>query len=279
MRPERYTYQYDQAHGGRGALRRRLVFLVLVLLSVALLILGRTHNERVVEIRTELTDFVAPIIKVVTWPIRATRSWIADKDALLEAYQENLMLREENENLRQWESVAKALKAENIQLRELADYKPVETVQYVAAQVIAQSPDAYAGKLLISVGSAQNIPSLAPVIDAHGLVGRTIEVGEQSARVLLLSDPASRIPVITADSRHRAILAGTGDELLRMTFVDGNTKDITLGESVMSTAQGGLMPESVMVGTIFRREADGDLLVKPPRPLAAAEYVRVMVTP
>lgn len=276
MRPERYTYHYDRPEG-RGGLRRRIVFVLLVLLALVLLVLSRTHNERLLAIRTQITDFLSPVVQAVTWPVRKTHDWMADKDALLEAHHENSQLREENENLRQWESVAKMLKAENENLRALAGYKPVETMHYVTAQVIGQSPSAYAGKLLINVGSVQGVTSLAPVIDAYGLIGRTIEVGENSAHVLLLSDPASRIPVITADSRRRAILTGTGDALLQMSFIDGDAKDITLGESVMSTAQGGLMPESVVVGTIFRREADGELLVKPLRPLAEGEYVRVMV--
>jgi hypothetical protein len=71
-------------------------------------------------------------------------------------------------------------------------------------------------------------------------------------------------------------LAGTGDELLRMTFVGGDSQTIALGEPVMTTSEGGLIPDSVMVGTVFRRTNNG-LLVKPNRPLASAEYVRVMV--
>lgn len=277
MRPERYSYHYDRPTDGRGGVRRRMGIVLLVILGLALLALSHTQNERLMHLRTVAMDGLTPVIDVVTWPVREVKIWLEDKDALLAAHKENQELREENENLRQWQSVAKALKAENENLRALADYKPVENVSYVAAQVVGQSPGAYAGRLLINVGAAENIPSLAPVIDSNGLVGRTVEVGEHSSRVLLLSDPTSRIPVITADSRRRAILTGTGDALLHMTFIDGDAKDIALGEGVMSTAQGGLMPESVVVGTIFRRDEGGELLVKPPRPLAQAEFVRVMV--
>jgi len=279
MRPERYTYQYDRPQQGKAALRRRLFILVLVVVATLLLILNRAHNARLTEIRAELGDFIAPIMQVVTVPVRGFHNWVADKNALMQAHEENQRLREENDTLRQWESVSKALKAENENLRKLADYRPVDNIKYVAAQVIGQSPDAYTGKLLINVGSGSAIPSLAPVIDAEGLIGRTMVVGDHGGRVLFLPDPPSRIPVITADTRHRAILTGTGDELLHMTFVSGDADEIKLGETVMTTAQGGLMPESVMVGTVFRRDADGDLLVKLPRPLAQAEYVRVMVAP
>ncbi len=107
-------------------------------------------------------------------------------------------------------------------------------------------------------------------------MGRVVDVGEHTARVLLLSDSSSRVPVISGNSRQHAILAGTGDELLRPTFVGGDSQNIALGEPITTTSEGGLIPDSVMVGTVFRRDANG-VLVKPTRPLARAEYVRVMM--
>ncbi len=278
MRPERYTYSYDVDHRP-PSLKRRVLMLLLVLLGVGMLIASRLDAAVIDRLRIRALDILQPGIETVNTPVRLAKNWFADKHALLDAHEENRKLREENERLREWQGVAKALKAENENLRKLAGYKPVEEITYVTAQVVAQSPGAYRASVMIDAGTTQHIPSLAPVIDSDGLIGRTIEVGETTSRVLLLSDPASRVPVVTEESRHRAILAGTGENLLRMTFIEGDAAQIALGETVMTTAQGGLMPESVVVGTVFRREQSGEVLVKPPRPLAQAEYVRVMVAP
>ena len=234
------------------------------------------HAPVAERLRNGLDGIVAPIMELVSTPVHGIRHLMENKDALFKAYEENKVLREENDGLRHWQAVAEALKAENESLRALAAYRPVENVQYVTAQVIAQSPDAYAGTLMIDAGSAQGLQSLAPVIDAYGLIGRVVDVSEHTARVLLLSDNSSRVPVITGNTRQHAILAGTGDELLRLTFVGGEQAQIQLGEPVMTTSEGGLIPQSIMVGTVFRRDDHG-LLVKPLRPLAAPEYVRAMV--
>lgn len=275
MRPDRYAYSYA-ASGGSRSLKSRVLVAVLLTLAVTLLVLARAKSPVVDRLRTGLDGVVAPTLKVVNAPVRGAEKIVEDKTSLLTAHRDNQRLREENETLRHWQAVARALKAENDNLRKLADYRPSENVTYVTAQVIAQSPEAYSGTLMLNAGLAQGLATLAPVIDSDGLIGRLVDVGENTSRVLLLSDSRSRIPVITANTRQHAILAGTGDELMRMTFVGGDSSSIELGEPIMTTSEGGLIPESVMVGTVFRRDASG-LLVKPMRPLARAEYVRVMI--
>lgn len=260
------------------SLKSRLGVALLVLLAVTLLVMARRENIRIAELREELAEWVKPVMETVTIPVRGVHNLIADKRALFTAYEENKTLREENDMLRRWQSVAQALKAENENLRRLAAYKPVEQVDYITAQIIAQSPDAYSGTLMINAGLDQGLRSLQPVIDSYGLIGRLIDVGDTQSRVLLLSDASSRVPVITGTTRQHAILTGTGEELMRLTFVGGNSKSIQLGETVVTTSEGGLIPESVAVGNIFKRDSNGVLLVKPLRPLASAEYVRVMVT-
>lgn len=277
MRPARYSYTYASSNNSGKPLKSRMIQVVLVLVAVVLLVLVARGHPLVGTLKTTMGDVFAPIMELVTAPVRGVQHMVENKQALFRAYEENKQLRDENDTLRHWEAVAQTLKAENEALRKLAAYTPVENIEYVTAKVIAQSPDAYAGMLMIDAGQNQGLKSLQPVIDAYGLIGRVLEVSDNTARVLLLSDSSSRVPVITGNSRQHAILAGTGDELLRLTFIGGDPQDIELGEPIMTTSEGGLIPESVMVGTVFRREA-GALLVKPSRPLSQPEYVRVMMS-
>ena len=275
MRHERYSYSYGSS-GSMKSLKGRVLVGALIILAIILLIMSRGHRPFAEHFRNTVDDITGPVVDFVSTPVRGIHHLLANKQQLFAAYDENKQLHEENDTLRHWQAVAQSLKAENESLRALTGYKPVDTVEYVTAHVIAQSPDAYSGTLMIDAGKNQGLVELMPVIDASGLVGRLVDVGEHTARVQLLSDGTSRVPVISANSRQHAILAGTGDELLRMTFVGGDPAQIQLGEPVMTTSEGGLIPDSVMVGTIFRRDANG-LLVKPLRPLGTAEYVRIMV--
>ena len=241
--------------------------------------LARAQHPLVSTLQARFTDMLSPVVSFVSQPVSLTRSLLRDKHALLNAFEDNKQLREENETLRRWQSIATALKAENDALRALANYQPVAHVSYISARVIGQSPGSYASSLLIDGGTANGIKSLQPVIDAYGLIGRVTEPGSHASHVLLLSDSTSRVPVITATSRLHAIANGTGksDELLRLTFLGGDAANVTIGEPVVTTEEGGLIPGGIMVGTVVKREAMG-LLVKPMRPFAQSEYVRVIET-
>ncbi len=277
MRPERYAYHYAQHHG-RPLAKRRLWLAVLLLLAIGLMVLNRSQHPGMLTLRDGVRDRVAPIMQTVATPVRAVRQLLANKDGFWATVEENKKLRMENERLRQWQAAAIALKVENDALRALAAYALPDPMRTITAPVIGQAPSAYAGRLTIALPKDHGVANFAPVVDAYGLVGRVIEPSARSAQVLLLSDVSSRVPVISGTSRQHAILAGTGEELLRLTFVIGDPAQIALGETITTSAQGALIPAGLMVGHVVRRDASG-LLVKPVRPLAQAEYVRVMVGP
>lgn len=272
----RDRYSYSVAHSpARPAFQRALVAL-LALTGVTLLALARTQHPAVLNLRLHLLEWMQPVMGAISQPVRVTKEFARSTGAVFDAAEENRQLRAENERLRHWQSVALALRAENESLRALMAYQPVEGASYATARVIGQSPTNFGRLLTINAGSGAGIAPLQPVIDAYGLVGRVLEVAPHSSRVLLLSDVTSRIPVITGNSRQRAILVGTGGGMLRLNFLTSGAK-LALGEPVVTTQDGALIPGGIMIGQLFRRDAAG-YLVKPVRPLAQSEYLRVIQT-
>ncbi len=277
MARERYAVG---SYGNRNnrSVRSRIFTVVLIFTAIVLLVLARSKHPLVGNVRTGLLDTATPVVEFVSTPITGIRALIRDKNMLFSAYDENKQLREEADKLRHWQSVAQALKAENDALRSLAGYQPVDEATYVTARVVGQAPGGYGSSIMLNAGSVEGVKTAMPVVDAYGMIGRITDVAEHSARVLLLSDSASRIPVVTADARVHAILAGggSGDELMRMTFLGTENENIKVGEQVVTTEEAGLIPGGIIIGTVFRRDAQG-LVVKPLRPLAQSEYVRVVV--
>jgi rod shape-determining protein MreC len=254
-----------------------LSVLALLLVGVVLLVLVRMNHPIAGKLRAHLLGAVTPVVTLASKPVEKARNVVNEKNDMLHAYEENKKLRAENDTLRRWQEVAQALKTENESLRALAGYQPVDRARYVTARVVGQSPDSYSASVVLNVGEAAGVKMFQPVIDAYGLMGRVVDVAEKTSQVQLLSDATSRVPVITGTSRHHAILAGTGDDLLRLTFVGGDSAAIALGEPVVTTEEGDLIPGGILIGTVFRREG-AVLLVKPMRPLAQTEYARVIVT-
>jgi rod shape-determining protein MreC len=186
---------------------------------------------------------------------------------------ENARLREENENLRRWRAVALALDAENTVLKANLRWIPDPAPSYVTARVVADAGGVYARAVLLAVGPNHGMTRGQIALDENGLVGRVTELGSRSARVLLISDMNSRIPVTLENSRARAILVGTNGPRPRLMYwPEGVTP--AEGERVVTSAEAGAFPAGLPVGTI-RYSASNVAEVEPAARLDRLEFVRI----
>ena len=265
---------YVSARAASRPRKERLVVALLVATAVGLLALSHVNHGVIQTIRAQLLSAAAPLVSAVLEPVSSLRGMASDTRAFFHTIDENRKLKAENERLRHWQSVAIELKAENDSLRTLANYQPVADVSYVTARVLSTSLGDFNQTILLNAGARQGVENLQPVVDNDGLIGRVIEVGPNSARVLLVSDVASRVPVVSVKGRQRALLTGTGNDMLRLNFLTSDIP-IKLGEQIVTTEESGLIPGGIPVGTVFRHDESG-YLIKPLRPLTRAEYVRVV---
>ena len=273
MSRERYSYAVTQT-SVRPLIQRGLLVL-LACAGFTLLMLEHSQHPSAQRLRHTMLDMLSPVLEVLGRPVSSVHEARGAVTDHFGAVEENRRLKIENDRLRHWQSAALALKAENDALRQLANYHAQEQSSFVTARVVGQSPSVYSQTLIINVGAADGVKSLQPVVDSYGLIGRLTDVGEHTSQVLLLSDASSRVPVITNDTRQHAILAGTGDDLLRMTRLTAEQPNLTLGEGVVTTMEGNLIPGGLAIGQVFRSDKTG-FSVKPMRPLTQTEYVRVM---
>lgn len=274
MPRDRYSYASSQV-SSRPLIQRGVIVLLLVT-GVTLLVLAKSQHPAALSMRSASLAMLRPVVGTVSQPVAAARSFFTSVAEHRQTVDDNRKLRAENDRLRHWQSVAMAMKAENAALRQLMGYRPADNVTYATARVVGQSPGAYSNSLMVNAGKEQGLKELQPVVDSYGLVGRVVDVAPRASRVLLLSDIASRVPVITGTTRQHAILAGTGGDLLRLSFLTVEQDNIQLGEPVVTTEEGGLIPGGITIGTIFRKDKDG-YMIKPVRPLTQSEYVRIMM--
>ena len=129
------------------------------------------------------------------------------------------VLREENERLRRWRAAAQSLESENARLRGLLNFHPEAEATFITGRVIGDSGGAFLRSVLVDIGGRDGVRKGAAAIDGNGLVGRVAEVGQRSARILLITDLNSRIPVLVGDKRERAILAGDNSDLARLVYL------------------------------------------------------------
>jgi len=251
----------------------RLTLPVLIVASLALILLGRAAPSVGERARTTLSDSLAPIYGVVSVPLTALRGAAANIAEMFSLRAENERLRAENARLRSWYDVAMALDAENATLKANLHWVPDPSLSYVTARVVADTGGVYARSVLISVGPNHAVRKGQIALDASGLVGRVTEVGARSARVLLLTDINSRIPVLLEGSRARAILVGTNSPCPHLVYLQEGTRPAE-GERVLTSAEANAFPAGLLVGTVHYA-GNGQPQVDPAANLERLEIVRI----
>lgn len=284
----------DRTRRGPWRAALRIFFGALLAFSFFLFVLWRTDNPRLTRIRVAMVDFAAPVLETIAGPSSGLAEIFDGVQTLSELRAENERLKTELLRLRRWENDAQRLEQENAQLRALNSVSLPPRTRVVTGEVVADSGGIYAQSVIVNVGRCdvgdlsgcdrareveQNecaAPQVvrrrspldgAPVRDARGLVGRVVGVGDRSVRVLLLTDPTSRVPVhVTIEGeRRRAVLIG--DETLTpiLSYVDGEGA-VPSGARVITSGEGGVFPKGLVVGEVVSR---GDQVA---RVALAADY-------
>jgi rod shape-determining protein MreC len=256
------------------AAAQRFAFLLLIGTTVGLIMLGKADTVLVNRLRSTVTDAFAPILEVLAQPIATVDHLVVDAHNLLDLQVENERLRDENGRLRQWEQVARELAAQNQALRDTLHFVPHDDVHSVTGRIIADSGGAFVRSLLVDVGGRDGVARGQAAVAGDGLIGRVAEVGEISARVLLITDLNSRIPVMIESTRDHAILEGDNSDRPRLMYLPPNLA-LKPGERIVTSGDGGAFPPGLPVG-IVSSVGESGARVTPFADWSRLEYVRVI---
>lgn len=252
----------------------RLTFGVLAAAAVMLLVLTKLDLQVLTFLSDRAGDVAVPVLRIVNEPVRLAREGAAHLGRLLAVDAENERLREENRRLLAWQAEAIRLSVENDGLREMLRIPgQVDAPVWTTAQIVADSGGSFMQSRLIDAGTNRGIQPGMPVLIEAGLIGRVVAAGRGSARVLLVTDFASRIPVMIEGSRSRAILAGNNGPLTTLDFLPSTVRP-KVGEHVLTSGDGGQLPRGLMVGDIV--SVDGKVWVRPVVEGARLDWVAVL---
>ncbi|HET6605195.1 MAG TPA: rod shape-determining protein MreC [Rhodopila sp.] len=251
----------------------KLTLPVLIVVSFGVMLLGKADAVLAERARMALADGLAPIYATLAGPLDQIRATVADATGLWDVRNENIHLREENDKLRRWQSIALALDAENQRLKASLHWIPDPAASFVTARVVADAGGVYAKAVLLSVGPNHGIKKGEIALDERGLIGRVTEVGSRTARVLLITDMNSRIPVILETSRAHAILVGTNGPRPRLLYWPEGIMPRE-GERVVTSAEANAFPANLPVGTVHFN-SNGSPDVEPAAMLQKLEVVRI----
>ncbi len=258
----------------RRAALQRAALPLLVLLSATMIILGKADQVVFESLRGSVTDAAAPLLDLASRPLGAIEDLAARVRGVVAVYRDNARLAEENERLLKWRQAALSLASENTKLRGLLKLTPEPAASFVTARVIANSGGAYVRSLMVRAGSEDGVARGQAAVTGEGLVGRVAEVGSRAARVLLVTDLNSRVPVIVEGAQLRALLTGDNSDRPSLRYLD-TVSGIKIGDRVVTSGEGGVFPPGLPVGVVASLDGEGPR-VEPFVELSQVEYLRIV---
>ncbi len=232
------------------ALADRFAFGTLIVVSIVLLIVSKADIRLLEAVDSGVSDLLAPVLEVAVQPIHASRRLARNVGELVALRSENAQLREQNQRLLEWQSAARQLALENAGLRQLLNAVPEDGhPTAVTARVVADAGGPFVQTVLVDAGAEQGVVKGMAAVNERGLAGRVIEVGRRSARILLLTDFNSRVPVMIEPSRDQAILAGDNSREPGLLFLPLNPR-LSVGDRVVTSGRGGVLPPGLAVGVV-----------------------------
>lgn len=228
---------------------RRLLIGVLLFCLLGLFLVWRIDSPRVERFRMAVIDRVVPSFDWAMAPVTATVNLVRDFQSYQRIYEQNQELRRELQQMRAWKEAALQLEQKNAKLLDLNNVRLDPKLTHVTGVVLADSGSPFRQSVLLNVGSRDGIRDGWATMDGVGLVGRIAGTGRDTARVILVTDANSRLPVTVQPSGQRAILTGDNTAAPLIEFIE-NPDLVRPGDRVVSSGDGGVFPAGLLVGQV-----------------------------
>lgn len=207
----------------------------------------------------------APSIKQAFTPVRTAASdqlvgggeanWFADFTGQTARNARITELEAEVRDLARWRAAAISMAQRLESYETILNLQGEPPVQGVTARIIAESDGPFADTLLANAGKTQGIEPGFVAINEGGLVGRVIQLGQRSSRILVVTDFNSRVPVMGELSGVRAIMYGGRDGIGALEDLP-EADQFSAGERILTTGEGGVFPRGVVAGFAQKRGND-----------------------
>lgn len=219
--------------------------------------------ERFTPLASSLRDILSPIQRGIMIAGREISDFVATPARLIGLSKRYRQLEEQNSQLESQLLQFKEISEENIRLKKMLDFSTGLTPQLAteAAAVTGRDHGNWFGSITINKGARQGINSNMAVITPAGLVGRVIRVSENTAEVLLITDPRSGVGSMVQETRSPGILEGVagGQGNLIMVNIPADLTPDRGNRVITSGLDGSVFPKGIPIGTVreVRREEAG----------------------
>ena len=234
--------------------QQKFSLLTLLFISMLTILLSSLDFRAIRYLKIAINELVYRSAFVVSIPenfIKNTFIEVSDYTTFFNDYKKN---KKELSELKSSNVSSEIIQFENKELKELInDY--VSSSNKILAKIIVDQDSPFLKSIIINKGSKDNIKIGTNIYDQAYLVGRVIEVNYKTARVLLLSDLNSNVPVSIAPQNIQAIITGSGDNHGENKYIKNGLEDKFNEKSIVYTSgTGAIFKSGIPIGKIQLRE-------------------------
>ena len=226
-------------------------------------------------LRTFGTEVTAPVARVVNNARQSTQAITNTVSAYIDAASKNVALEKELKSNRSALIEARALRVENARLRGLLNIADDDPQQLAVGRLISSTASSTRRVATLSIGRNVGVERAQAVRGPAGLIGRVIETGPTTARVLLVTDNEHLVPVMRARDGLPAFSAGLGNGLVLIKPLNLGESPFKVGDIIVTSGNGGLYGANIPFARVIRKTSDCALGLPFADP-ANTPYVTVM---
>lgn len=186
---------------------------------------------------------------ILTKPIKALSGVKIYFKRIKNLSEENLLLKQRVASLSIELARKKEISSENKRLRSLLDFKKELHYKTIISKVIARDSTDWRRAIIINKGTRDGIREHTSSATAKGLIGTVVEVGPSSSKVMLITDPNSRVGVIIEPSRESGVLIGSPEGEPRVIYLSLDAK-IERGDKVLTAGFSAFFPKGLAIGRV-----------------------------
>lgn len=225
------------------------------LVGAVLLLLSQFNPPAFAALRMGAASITAPVSAGLDGAI----GWVASIPSAIGEHfaikTQNRALRAEIARNRALLIRARATVQDNRRLKALLALRERSANAVVTARLVSSTASSARRFALLNAGRWQGVEPGMPVLGPDGLVGRVIETGPAVARVLLLTDAESLVPVRRTRDGLPAIAAGRGDGAIDIRAVSNGVR-LSVGDVFVTTGTGGIYAPGVPVARVSEAGMD-----------------------
>lgn len=234
-------------------------FSAILMMILSLYMLLSPINKKMSNICLELFGNTLSNVSFIYDKVFGCIEFVTDKlSYLTDLKDENQLLKRQIQELKNVQQDMHLLLNENIQLKEMLSVVDDVRMHYITAKLLTISQNPFNAYAIINAGSNVGLRVNQVVMHEKWLIGRIVDVSDNYARVMLINDYNSRVPVITETSKVKGILTSYNGKIL-INYLE-NDHSVVYGEDVITSGSGHLYPIGIPVGVVSKN-SDNEVIV------------------